>query len=66
MDSTPFEASRYDKCSDYPHYNCKMDKAHIAMPGINGLAHEFPELKKYIDFLKQYYINAKSYSWMMP
>lgn len=34
MDSTPLEASRYDKYSDYnPHYGCKMDKAHITMIG---------------------------------
>lgn len=31
-DSTPLEASRYDKNAKYnPHYKCKMDKAHITM-----------------------------------
>lgn len=31
-DSTPVEASRYDKYADYnPHYKCKMFKAHITM-----------------------------------
>ncbi|RXG33371.1 transposase, IS4, partial [Methanohalophilus sp. WG1-DM] len=31
-DSTPLEASRYDRYADYnPHYKCKMDKAHITM-----------------------------------
>ena len=34
IDSTPLEASRYDKHADYnPHYGCKMDKAHITMVG---------------------------------
>jgi uncharacterized protein Usg len=70
-DSTPLEASRYDKHSDYnPHYNCKMDKAHITMIGTfplymtytNGLAHDSPELKKHIDFLKNYGLNAESYA----
>jgi len=33
-DSTPLEASRYDRYADYnPHYKCKMDKAHITMIG---------------------------------
>lgn len=30
IDSTPLEASRYDNYAEFnPHYNCKMDKAHI-------------------------------------
>ncbi|AKB36412.1 hypothetical protein MSSAC_1822 [Methanosarcina siciliae C2J] len=34
IDSTPLEASRYDKHDDYnPHYECKMDKSHITMIG---------------------------------
>jgi hypothetical protein len=34
QDSTPVEASRYDKNADYnPHYQCMMYKAHITMKG---------------------------------
>ena len=37
-DSIHLEASRYDKHSDYnPHYECKMDKAHITMIGMYPL-----------------------------
>lgn len=70
-DSTPLEASRYDKHSYYnPHYKCKMDKAHITMIGVfplymnytDGLSQDSPELKKHIEFLKKYNIDAESYS----
>ncbi|WP_394697802.1 transposase [uncultured Methanomethylovorans sp.] len=70
-DSTPLEASRYDKHSDYnPHYGCKMDKAHITLIGFfplymiytNGLANDSPELDKHIDFLKKYNMNIDSYA----
>ncbi|RZB29414.1 MAG: hypothetical protein AEth_01231 [Candidatus Argoarchaeum ethanivorans] len=58
LDSTPLEASRYSKHSDFnPHYNCKMDKAHITMIGTypvfmtytNGLAGDFISLTSHID-----------------
>ena len=70
-DSTPLEASRYDKHSDYnPHYGCKMDKAHITLIGVfplymthtNGLANDSPELDKHIDFLKNLNIDIDSYA----
>ncbi len=70
-DSTPLEASRYDKYSDYnPHYGCKMDKAHITMIGVfplcmtytNGLAGDSPELDKHIDFLKNLNVDIDSYA----
>ncbi|RZB28714.1 MAG: hypothetical protein AEth_01974 [Candidatus Argoarchaeum ethanivorans] len=60
LDSTPLEASRYSKYSDFnPHYNCKMDKAHIAMIGTypvfmtytNGLAADSISLTSHIDDL---------------
>ena len=62
IDSTPLEASRYDKHADYnPHYECKMDKAHITMVGTypvfmthtNGLASDSPELIKHIEALQK-------------
>ena len=70
-DSTPLEASRYDKHSDYnPHYNCKMDKAHITLIGTcplymtytNGLAHDSPQLKQHIEFLTRLNTEADSYA----
>ena len=60
MDSTPLEASRYDKYSDYnPHYGCKMDKAHITMIGTypvfmtytGGVYGDSPQLPDHIDAL---------------
>ena len=66
MDSTPLEASRYDKHSDFnPHYKCKMDKAHITMIGIHpvfmtytkGVAGDSPQVPKHIDALSK--MNAK-------
>ncbi len=66
LDSTPLEASRYSKNSEFnPHYNCKMDKAHITMIGTypvfltytDGLAGDSPELSSHIDALLQ--MNAK-------
>ena len=62
IDSTPLEASRYDKHADYnPHYGCKMDKAHITMVGTypvfmthtKGLAGDSPELINRIEALKK-------------
>ncbi|NJD54692.1 MAG: ISNCY family transposase, partial [Candidatus Methanoperedens sp.] len=53
LDSTPLEASRYDVHSDFnPHYECKMEKAHITMIGTypvfmthtNGLAGDSPQV----------------------
>jgi hypothetical protein len=70
-DSTPLEASRYDKHSDYnSHYGCKMDKAHITLIGVfplcmtytNGLANDSPELDKHIEFSKNYNISPESYA----
>ncbi len=66
LDSTPLEASRYDTHSDYnPHYECKMDKAHITMIGTypvfmtytDGLAGDSPELPLHIAALLK--MNAK-------
>ncbi len=62
IDSTPLEASRYDKHADYnPHYGCKMDKAHITMVGTypvfmthtKGLAGDSPEPISHIEALKK-------------
>lgn len=70
-DSTPLEASRYDKHSDYnPHYECKMDKAHITMIGTypiymtytGGLAGDSPELPAHIDALIEQEIQIKEYT----
>ncbi len=66
LDSTPLEASRYDTHSDFnPHYECKMDKAHITMIGTypifmtytDGLAGDSPELPLHIAALIR--MNAK-------
>lgn len=71
IDSTPLEASRYDKHADYnPHYQCKMDKAHITMVGTypifmthtNGNASDSPELIKHIEALKKMNANIDFYS----
>ena len=71
IDSTPLEASRYDKHADYnPHYECKMDKAHITMVGTypvfmthtNGLASDSPELIKHIEALQKMNADLESYS----
>jgi hypothetical protein len=60
-DSTPLEASRYDKHADYnPHYQCKMYKGHITMVGTlpvymsftEGNANDSPELFEHIMALK--------------
>ncbi|HDL16157.1 MAG TPA: IS4/IS5 family transposase, partial [Euryarchaeota archaeon] len=60
-DSTPLEASRYDKYADYnPHYGCKMYKAHITLVGSSpiymnftrGNAGDSPELLEHIQVLK--------------
>lgn len=70
-DSTPLEASRYDKYADYnPHYNCKMDKAHITMIGTlpiymthtKGASHDSPELKKHIDALVEMGVDIDTYA----
>ena len=66
LDSTPLEASRYSKNSKFnPHYECKMDKAHITMIGTypvymtytDGLAGDSPELPSHIAALLR--MNAK-------
>ena len=66
LDSTPLEASRYSKNSEFnPHYKCKMDKAHITMIGTypvymtysDGLAGDSPELPAHIGALLK--MNAK-------
>ncbi len=71
IDSTPLEASRYDKHADYnPHYQCKMDKAHITMVGTypifmthtNGNASDSPELIKHIEALKKMNADIDFYS----
>ncbi|AKB24620.1 hypothetical protein MSMTP_1151 [Methanosarcina sp. MTP4] len=71
IDSTPLEASRYDKYADYnPHYECKMDKAHITMIGTypvfmthtKGVAGDSPELIKHIETLKKMNADVESYS----
>lgn len=71
IDSTPLEASRHDKHADYnPHYECKMDKAHITMVGTypvfmtytKGLAGDSSELINHIEALKKMNANLKFYS----
>jgi len=71
IDSTPLEASRYDKHADYnPHYECKMDKAHITMIGTypvfmthtNGTASDSRELIKHIKALKEMNADIDFYS----
>jgi len=71
IDSTPLEASRYDKYADYnSHYGCKMDKAHITMVGTypvfmthtNGNAGDSPELIKHIEALKRMNADIDFYS----
>ncbi len=71
IDSTPLEASRYDKYADYnPHYKCKMDKAHITMIGTypvfmtytNGLSSDSTELIKHIHALKKMEANIEFYA----
>jgi len=71
IDSTPLEASRYDKHADYnPHYGCKMDKAHITMVGTypvfmthtKGLAGDSPELINHIEALKKMNADIEFYS----
>ena len=66
LDSTPLEASRYDTHSDFnPHYECKMDKAHITMIGTypvfmtytDGLAGDSPQVPAHIAALLK--MNAK-------
>jgi len=69
-DSTPLEASRYNKYADYnPHYECKMDKAHITMIGTwpvfmthtSGNAGDSPELIAHIKVLKELKANIDEY-----
>lgn len=71
IDSTPLEASRYDKHADYnPHYQCKMDKAHITMVGTypvfmthtKGNASDSPELIKHIEALNKMNADIDFYS----
>jgi len=69
-DSTPMEASRYDKHADYnPHYQCKMYKAHITMIGTlpvymsftRGNANDSPELSEHIMVLKSMKASVAEY-----
>ena len=71
VDSPPLEASRHDKHADYnPHYECKMDKAHITMVGIyhvfmthtKRLAGAPLELINHIEALKKMNANVEFYS----
>ncbi len=71
IDSTPLEASRYDKHADYdPHYEYKMDKAHITMVGTHpvfmthtkGVAGDSSKLINHIKALKNMNANLKLYS----
>jgi transposase, IS4 family len=71
IDSTPLEASRYDKYADYnSHYECKMDKAHITMVGTypvfmthtNGKAGDSPELITHIEALNKMNADIDMYS----
>lgn len=71
IDSTPLEASRYDKHPYYnPHYECKMDKAHITMVGTypvftthtKGVAGDSPELINHIEALKKMNADLEFYS----
>ena len=71
IDSTPLEASRYNKHADYnPHYECKMDKAHITMVGTypvfmthtKGAASDSPELINHIEALKKMNDDLELYS----
>ena len=70
-DSTPLEASRYDKHSDYnPHYECKMDKAHITMVGTypifmthtGGTAGDSPELQAHLDAMVEQKIQIEEHA----
>lgn len=71
IDSTPLEASRYDKYADYnSHYECKMDKAHITMIGTypvfmthtKGVAGDSPDLVNHIEALKKINTYLELYS----
>ena len=68
QDSTPLEASRYDKYADYnEHYGCKMDKAHIYMKGTYpllmthtcGNANDSPLLEPHLITLNELDISAE-------
>jgi hypothetical protein len=70
LDSTPLEASRYDKHSDYnPHYKCKMDKAHISRIGTHpvfmtytdGVDGDSPQLPYHIDALLEMDANVNEF-----
>ena len=71
IDSTPLEASRYDKHADYNlHYGCRMNKAHITMVGTypvyvthtNGNASDSLELVKHIEAMKKMNADIDFYS----
>ena len=70
IDSTPLEASRYDKHADYNPHECKMDKAHITMVGTypvfmthtGGIAGDSPELINHIEALKKMNADLEIYS----
>ncbi len=70
LDSTPLEASRYNKYANFnPHYQCKMDKAHITMIGTypvfmthtNGLAGDSPQVPAHIGALLKMNVELNSY-----
>ncbi len=70
LDSTPLEASRYDMHSDFnPHYQCKMDKAHITMMGTfpifmtytNGVAGDSPQVPTHIAALLKMNVKLDKY-----
>lgn len=70
LDSTPIEASRYNKYCDYnPHYGCKMDKAHITMIGTcpvfmnytRGNEGDSPQLTHHINALLAMNANIDEY-----
>ncbi len=68
QDSTPLEASRYDKYADYnEQYGCKIDKAHITMKGTypllmthtGGNANDSPPLEPRLITLNELDISAE-------
>lgn len=71
IDSTPLEASRYDKYADYnTHYGYKMDKGHITMvrtysvfmTHTDGNSGDSPELIRHIEALKKMNADIDLYS----
>lgn len=67
QDSTPLEASRYDKYAEFNvHYNCKMDKGHITMQGpiplwcthTGGVANDSPYFKPHAYALAEHGVTS--------